>query len=203
LSLVYSGSIAATAPSYTAQCVAAEQAHATALIVNDSAQPILRAASDCNQQGYDPTYVTLAEGDGASMVTSPGISKNNYITFADYPFLVNTSVTKAFDAAVDKYYPGLRNQTTTFLGSTGQTWVAGLLLEAAVKAGGLTASGTPSASEITAGLQSLKAETLDGWSSPLTFTPNQANPVNCWFTSHIQNGTATVINNGKATCLNS
>lgn len=200
LSLGYSGSISATAPNYTAQCLAAKQAHVTALIVNDSAQPILTVAQNCDQQGYDPIYVTLAEGDGSAMITAPGMSKDSYITFADYPFLVKTPITQAFYAAVDKYYPGLSKQGTTFLGSTGQTWAAGLLLEAAVKAGGLTAKSTPSAAEITAGLHSMKNETLDGWSSPLTFTPGQANPDNCWFTVHIHNSVATVINNGKAIC---
>lgn len=201
LTLVYSGSISATAPNYTAQCLAAEQAHATALVVNDSAPPILKAASNCNQQNYDPTYVTLAEGDSTDMITAPGMSKNNYISFADYPYLVNTPTTKAFNTTIDKYYPGLRKQTTTFLGSTGQTWAAGLLLEAAVKAGGLTASATPSAAEILTGLHSLKGATLGGWSPPLTFKAGQANPVDCWFTAHIQNGAATVTNNSQPSCL--
>jgi branched-chain amino acid transport system substrate-binding protein len=43
----------------------------------------------------------------------------------------------------------------------------------AVKAGGLTPSTTPSPGEIVTGLQSLKGDTLDGWSPPLTFAAGQ------------------------------
>jgi branched-chain amino acid transport system substrate-binding protein len=51
------GSISATAPDYTAQCVAVQQAHATSLFVGDIAAVIKRVAADCNTQGYQPLNV--------------------------------------------------------------------------------------------------------------------------------------------------
>jgi branched-chain amino acid transport system substrate-binding protein len=68
---VYSGSIAMTAPNYTAQCVAASQAHVTALFIGDSAATIARVGTDCTQQTYTPTYVTEGTGFSQLLTTAP------------------------------------------------------------------------------------------------------------------------------------
>ncbi len=47
---VYNASIAATAPNYTAQCLAAKQAGVTAIFIGDSTSVIARVAEDCNKQ---------------------------------------------------------------------------------------------------------------------------------------------------------
>ena len=44
-------SIAAAAPNYTAQCVAAKQAGVTAVFIGDSTSVIARVAQDCDKQG--------------------------------------------------------------------------------------------------------------------------------------------------------
>jgi branched-chain amino acid transport system substrate-binding protein len=49
--VVYSASISATAPNYTAQCVAAKQAGVKAIFIGDSITVIDRVATDCSQQG--------------------------------------------------------------------------------------------------------------------------------------------------------
>jgi hypothetical protein len=67
LPLAYNAEISATAPNYTAQCVAAQQAHITALFVGDIAVVITRVAQDCGQQGYHPIYVV----DGLDAAATP------------------------------------------------------------------------------------------------------------------------------------
>jgi branched-chain amino acid transport system substrate-binding protein len=106
------------------------------------------------------------------------------------------------NTALDKYYPGLRHNPNTFSEQSAGSWVSGLLLRDAVKAGGLGPSDTPSSAEIVKGLQSLKGDTLDGWAPPLTFAAGQAHHVPCWFTGHLQNGVNTLANGGKVTCQN-
>ena len=64
LSDVYNASIAATAPNYTAQCVAAQQAKVEALFIGDSNPVVVPAAQNCAAQGYNPIY--LVEGVGYS-----------------------------------------------------------------------------------------------------------------------------------------
>jgi branched-chain amino acid transport system substrate-binding protein len=106
------------------------------------------------------------------------------------------------NAAVDKYYPGLRQNPNLWGEFVVLSWPSGLLLEHAVKAGGLGPSDTPSPAEIIKGLQSLKGDTLDGWAPPLTFPAGQPHPVDCWFTARMHNGVSALVNNGQLTCAN-
>jgi branched-chain amino acid transport system substrate-binding protein len=122
--------------------------------------------------------------------------------FNDLPFFATTSNVQAMDAALDKYYPGLRTNANIFSALAAYSWPSGLLLEDAVKAGGLTPTATPSSAEIVTGLESLKGDTLDGWAPPLTFAAGQPHPVDCWFTGRVQNGVPVLANNGQVTCEN-
>jgi hypothetical protein len=112
----------------------------------------------------------------------PGLKTNLWMEFNDLPFYATTSSVQAMNAALDKYYPGLRTNANIFSALAAYSWPSGLLLEDAVKAGGLTASDTPSAAEVVKGLESLKGDTLNGWVPPLTFAAGQPHPVDCWFT---------------------
>src|SRR6185312_9454835 len=60
--VVYSAGVSATAPNYTAQCLAAKQAGADALFIGDGTNTIDRIATNCTQQGYKPTYITEGAG---------------------------------------------------------------------------------------------------------------------------------------------
>ena len=166
--LTYTNAITPTAPSFTAQCVAAQQDHVQALIISDESQDIIRVAHDCALQGYYPTYVTQSEGDSTILLKSTGLT-NSWEVSGLYPYFVNSPVTQGMTAAMAKYYPGLSLNSLTFTGGSAQSWASGVLLGDAIKAGGLGPTGTPSAAEVVRGLQSLKGDTLGGWTSPLTF----------------------------------
>src|SRR5262249_32828837 len=114
----------------------------------------------------------------------------------------NNPAVQAANAAMDEYYPGARENNNLFVHDAFTLWVSGQLLGDAIKAGGLTASDTPSAAEVVSGLQSLKGDTLGGLTSALTFTPGKGHTVDCWFTARIQNGVPTVENNGQPSCEN-
>lgn len=201
VNVVYNAAISATAPSYTAQCVAAHQANAQALIVATSGPPTLNVSNDCNRQGYAPIYVINDATYTDSMATA-AIGKNAWVSFTNLPYLDNAAAVQAMNTAVDQYYPGIRSGHGGGLwtGSAPKAWVGGLLIRDAVKGSGVGASGTVTAAAFTQGLYSLKGDTLDGWSSPLTFAPGQPHPLDCWFTAKIVNGTSTVLNNAQPTC---
>jgi branched-chain amino acid transport system substrate-binding protein len=55
--LILKSEIAATAPNYTAQCIAADQAHVTGLYIGDGPTVIARVGQDCMQQSYNPMLV--------------------------------------------------------------------------------------------------------------------------------------------------
>lgn len=196
--LIYTAAVSASAPNYTAQCLAAQQAKTQALFVALAATTGANVAADCDRQGYEPTYVADNATYLPSMVKAP-IGKNYWVDFTNLPDFADTAATHTMSAAVDRYYPGLRSGGD-WTGESANGWIAGLLIRDAVKGAGVPASGTFSAAQLAQGLYSLKGDTLDGWSSPLNFAAGQPHPVNCWFSVKIVNGTQTVLNNGQPTC---
>ncbi len=200
ISQAYAASISETAPNYTAQCVAAQQQHIKVMIVEDVAATIARFAKDCATQGYNPTYITGGTSFEQPWETTPGLKDGLVTPYEMLPYWVNTPATQAMNTAVDKYYPGLRSNVNVWNESVVLGWPSGVLLGDAIKAGGLQPSDTPTPAEIIKGLTSLKGDTLDGWSPPLTFTAGQPHPMDCWFTGQLQNGVPSLVNNGKVTC---
>lgn len=197
--VVFSASISATAPDYTAQCVAAKQAHVGALAIFDESPEIIHVGQDCNLQDYNPVYVTEGASFGENLVKSSGI-KDLWSEYADLPFWATNPSVQAMDAAVDKYYPGLRSNDQVWYEDAAMAWPSGILLEDAIKAGGLTASAQPSSTEVVDGLNSLHGDTLDGWSPPLTFSAGSTHKVDCWFIGSVQGGTTSLADNGQTTC---
>ena len=84
--LVYTAEIAATAPNYTAQCLAAQQAHISTLFVADGPTVLERVASNCSQQGYHPTYVTEGLGFSTELNNAPGLT-NMWDEYGEPPIL--------------------------------------------------------------------------------------------------------------------
>ncbi len=198
----YNASISATAPNYTAQCVAAQQAHLQAVFIGDGAPIIAKVAQNCTQQGFVPTYVIEGNSINSTTMSAPGMKNTLWAQFNYLPYFSTSSQVEAMNAAVDKYYPGLRPNSIDWTQQGAGSWPSGLLLEDAVKGGGLTASETPTSGEILQGLYSLKDDTLQGWSSPLTFTPGKPTSVDCWYTGRVRNGEPSLVNNGHLTCSN-
>jgi branched-chain amino acid transport system substrate-binding protein len=203
LGLAIASSVAVAAPNFTAQCVAAQQDHITGLAVFQNNQTVVRVAADCERQNYHPIYLIQGSGFAGSYLTSPGIKDNMWAEMPDVPFTSTIAAVQAMNASVDKYYPGLRQSPSNWTEANLIAWASGMLLEDAVKAGGLGPSTTPSAAEVVTGLDSLKGDTLGGMSPPLTFTANQPHKIDCWFTVHVTNGVANVVNNGQTTCESS
>jgi branched-chain amino acid transport system substrate-binding protein len=194
---VFKGSIAATAPNYTAQCIAAKSAGAQSMAVADVSSAIVKLGTDCNQQDYDPIYVTGGTGYAPSMAAAPGVQKNLWSAYPTLPYFSTAAPVKQMQQTVEKYYPGLQSGDSWSQVAV-QAWTGMLLIQAAVKAAG---SGPISAASITTGLNSLKNETLDGWSPPITFTAGQPHKVDCWFTADLKDGTPQVADGGKYSCM--
>jgi branched-chain amino acid transport system substrate-binding protein len=195
LPLKYDGEISATAPNYTAQCVAAQQAGVTSLFIADISAVAAKVAQDCSQQGYHPVYVDI----DPQFPATPGLKDDLVGPVDDLPFYASSPVNTVMNAAINKYYPGLESDINyTMAGAN--AWQSGLLLEAAAKAGGLTASATPTSAELITGLTSLKGETLNGTAPGLTYAAGKANPIDCWFTYQLKNGVFSLPNGTKQTC---
>jgi branched-chain amino acid transport system substrate-binding protein len=200
--VVYSASIAATAPNYTAQCIAAKQAGVTAVFIGDSISVIARVASDCSQQGYNPVYVTEGTGFTNQALTATGLKDRLWSSYPIVPYFSSEPAVTDMNAAVDKYFPGLRdNSADTWSEVAAQAWTAGLLFAQAVKSAGVTAPQAVSPAVITSGLDKVSNDTLGGFSPPLNFTAGKTHTVDCWYTGRVQNGKASQV--GGLTCENS
>ena len=202
LPVVYSSAVSLTAPSYTAQCVGAKAAHVTSLFIGSNATGFARVASDCHKQGYDPIYIE--EGDGFKMflASSTGLKDKLWVPFPVLPMFAGDPVVQRLNAALDKYSPGLR-KSTGYSQYAVEAWTAGLLIEAAIKKSGAASNATVPAERVTTALNSLKGETLGGFSPSLTFTAGQPHSTDCWYVGHAVNGVPTLVNGGKLTCKNS
>jgi branched-chain amino acid transport system substrate-binding protein len=198
--VVYNAEIAATAPNYTAQCVAAQQDKVKSIFIGDEAFVIVNVATNCAQQNYQPIYVTEGEGFSYAMAAAPGLKDKLWSDYGTLPIFAKNLQITAMNKAVNKYYPGLETNATSWTQIGAEGWASGLLLDVAVKGGGLTAHATPSASEILKGLNSIKGNTLGGMAPPLTFKAGQDHSINCWFTARVQNGKPSLVNSGRVTC---
>jgi branched-chain amino acid transport system substrate-binding protein len=200
--LTYNTEVSATAPNYTAQCVAAKQKNVSSIFIGDAAFIIGRIGSDCTKQGYTPTYITQGEGFGMVEAAAPGLKDHLWNEFQATPFFADSvPAVKAANAAIEKYFPGLQANTNLYGEADFMAWTSGVLLEHALKAGGLTSSNDATPAMIVQGLNSLKADNLDGLTVPLTFTAGQPHNINCWFTTRVQNGVPRLVNNGKISCV--
>jgi branched-chain amino acid transport system substrate-binding protein len=191
--VVYSSSISATAPNYTAQCLAAKQAGVKAIFIGDSIVVIDRVASDCNTQGYDPIFVTEGTGFQDLALTVPGLKDHLWSSYPILPYFSSAAPVTAMNAVLDKYSPSLRSNKNAWSEYAVQGWTAGLLLSQAVKNSGATASEPITPAMVTAGLDKVSNDTLGGFSPALTFTAGKPHPVDCWYVGRVQGGVASQV----------
>lgn len=192
---VYVSSISASAPNYTAQCVAAQQAGADSLLVGHSASIVARVASDCAQQGYNPIILGQGTGYTSVLTDSEGSRDHYWAPFPSLPFFdTDNPLVQDFQQTVEAKYPDLfTDQQETMSQYAAQAWTAGLLIEAAVKAGDLAAGDSVSAENMVDALNSIHDETLGGWTGPLNFTEGETHSVPCWYTVRMQDGTPSLV----------
>jgi branched-chain amino acid transport system substrate-binding protein len=200
ISVPYAAAISITAPNYTAQCLAAQQAGVTGLWVSGAASEFGRVAQDCAKQGYNPAFLEVGTGFGYSLLSNSATTNNLWLSFSIQPFFASSPEVKAMNTAVDKYSPGLEQNASDWTGFASQAWAAGQLIGQSVTNAGVAASSPVTAAVMTKGLQAIKGETLGGWTPSLTFAANTPHPVDCWFTARVQSGKVAMANGGKTTC---
>ncbi len=183
LDMSTSAAIAVAAPSYTAQCLAAKQAGAQALIIDASYPAGSRFVPACAQQGYSPVYVIPS---GAFDERYLQVSQVNgaYVPTTNALWFSSTPAVDQFKQAMAKYEPSAGVDANSISG-----WTGGVLFGAA--AANLPAK--PTAADVFTALYSLpKNDTLNGLSPPLSFHVGApASQVTCFFLAQIENGKLT------------
>ena len=187
LSVVATEEVSASAPNYTAQCLAAQQAGATVLFTADAQTVDEKVIQDCYTQGYKPKVVIDGEILLPSLTTTPAINQATYFTVPNLPYFAKNAAITAMNTALKKYAPGVLKDVN-YGELPMETWVAGKMFQAAATAGHLGASGAPTSAQLIKGLDSLHGNTLGGLAPPLTFKAGKPHPVDCWYYALLKNG---------------
>jgi branched-chain amino acid transport system substrate-binding protein len=194
--VAYTPAISATATSYAAQCLGAKQAGVNAIEVGEASATTLSVFESCAQQGYHPQVIGNGGTVTAAWATDAAV--DGAITVQpNFPvFDTSTPAEQAFRAALKKYAPSVLT-SSSFGENEAETWTAGLLFEAAAKAGHLGSDPTPA--DVVKGLYALHDDTLGGLAPPLTFS-HGVHSVNCWFVMGVQGGKFTTPDGLTTSC---
>jgi branched-chain amino acid transport system substrate-binding protein len=193
--------VSASAPNYTAQCLAAKQAGATVAFVADVQTVDEKIIQDCYAQGYKPKVVVDGETIGPSMATSTGFNVATYFTVPNLPYFAKSSAISAMDSAVKKYSGANVLTNSNYNELAAEAWMSGKEIQAAVAADHV--SGAPTSAEITKGLNSFKGQTLDGLAPALTYTAGKPHPVDCWYYALLKDGKYSTPQGLKTFCASS
>jgi branched-chain amino acid transport system substrate-binding protein len=168
----------ATAPSYAAQCLAAENAHAAAIDFLGAGNQVI---DSCAAQGYKPIWVVSSVTITNSMRADPAFN-NSIGSNGAFPWFLNVPQTAAFRAAMKQYLPDFTALQYPAAASLG--WSSAIAFQAAAAHVG----NTPTSQDIYNGLYSFKNETLGGLVPPVTFVKGKPTIGKCFYVVGIKNG---------------
>jgi branched-chain amino acid transport system substrate-binding protein len=160
IQLVLQQPVSLSQPSYTAQCQALKEAGAQWIDHQLTPAADIRFIKDCNRIGYHPHDFTIALGASKLQEGDP-LFDGLIVGQGVFPWPDESiPATKAAHDAVRKYDPGL-----TLGGAFSLSWASGELLRAASS----FLTDAPTTAQLFQGLYSLKGETLNGLTGPLSF----------------------------------
>jgi branched-chain amino acid transport system substrate-binding protein len=196
---VQPGKAGVAQPNFNALCLSLKQGGVDALAVAQSGPTVTRVHGDCAKQGYKPVALNYAAGSSPLWLKDPNL--NGMLMVASQANYQDDSIpqVKQFNAALDKYYPDLRESAQFGLSGSWDTWLGGRLFEAAAKAAKLAPTSTPE--DLKTGLYSLKDETLEGATAPLNYVKDQPTFLTCYFVMGIQDGKYTSPQGTDPKCL--
>jgi len=203
VNVAYSSSVLASAPNYTAQCLAAKQAGATALFVADAPSVVLSVASSCAAQGYTPNQLAVGGSFSAAFVGQPGM--NGLTAAMDvFPFYALTAnhAMKTMAAAFRKYQPSIL-KSSDYNEQPVLGWAAGQLISTAAIAYGIGKNKPITTAAVDASIYALHKTNLGGLVPTMTFTKGKLQNNDCWFWAGIRNNKFTLPYGSTTTCVSS
>ena len=192
LSHVYKGRASLAQPDYTAECLAARNAGADAILPILDQTSAVRAAASCARQGYRPIWALAGQGVSDYFKDDPNLV-GTLASSGTFPyFQTGTPATDEFQAALRRFGSKLTNGVGLSVG-----WTAGKLLE---KAAARMAE-PPTSAALLEGLWSIAGDDLGGLTGRLTFTRNEPpKPFVCWFNLAIVDRRWTSPDQGRVHC---
>lgn len=196
--LVHSAKVAATAPNYTAQCLAAKEAGVQGLFIAASPTISARIYDQCAQQGFKPRVLGI---NGAIPVAAAKDEKFDGAILSQGnmpPDNLAVQGNKDLKDALDTYAKGLTDDPN-WNANPSHSWAGLQLFAKAAESGKLTPTST--ADDVKTALYGLKGETIDGLAGPLAFTEGKPTLNACPFVQIVKNGEWTYPAGDKPSCV--
>jgi branched-chain amino acid transport system substrate-binding protein len=164
-------------PDYTAECLAARNAGADVMFLAFDPNSYGRVADSCNSIGYKPLFSLVP--DATNSLTSIDSMDGAIVYSGVFPWFDTSNPSIAeMHRAMALYTPRAEADQTA-----GDDWVAAQMFDRAAR-GHLSA--TPTSQDILAGLWSIKNDTIDGLTYPITFVQGRnADVQHCWWVAVI------------------
>lgn len=182
--LAYQNKVTATAPDYTAACQSLKSAGVETFTLGLAVATSKRLVPQCREQGMTAKLV-LSNVTDSTFVSNPAFDGMTVIDSMVPWAQTSTPATQEYHNAIAQYAPKLGTDAEPLGTYATAAWVSGKLFQKAVEGVG-SAAITPDS--IKKALWSMKGETLDGLTAPLTFVEGQPNRNYCYFVSTIQGG---------------
>jgi len=181
----FTAKVSATAPNYTAPCLALKDAGVDALYVAHNSTVVDRVVNGCVQQTYKPLNVVSSTTVGSDSLKNPNFEGADVVSST--AFYTDTSIPaiQDFQDAVFAFDPKLKD-TPLFNTNTLSAWAGGKLFEAAAAKAKLSPTSAPA--DVKKGLYALKDETLGGIAPPLNFVADKPAFPACYFVASVADG---------------
>jgi branched-chain amino acid transport system substrate-binding protein len=195
---VYGGLVSSTAPDYTANCLAAQDAGAKMLmLLIPTADEGNKIAADCARQNYKPGWIIPGEAIGSGYLKTNAFN-NTFNAAGVQPWFSKDPSMNDFHAAIKKY-TDLDLDTSEEPLTADDAWVSGLMFQRAVELSGVT--GVPTTADILAGLAKFNNETLGGLAGGLSFSNLDNKNQGCYFTIQIKKQKFTLPDGPTPSCV--
>jgi branched-chain amino acid transport system substrate-binding protein len=191
--ITYNGTFkaAASAPDYTAECLALKQKD-TESVLSELAGPTgQRFAQDCLTQDYKPTFVVVANGLTSNLLQVPGLKL--LAAEANLPWYANAPALSPINAAMKAVGTlGKKDKPAV------DTWID---LEA-FKQAAASSTSAPTKETVMQGLYGIKDFTAGGLIPPVSFTAGQPSPQgSCYYVAGAADGKFTMPQGTDPKCL--
>lgn len=185
--------LSASAPNYTAQCLALRKDDADTVFIGTSQETGLRFVSDCAKQGFRPTFVQGGQSWTEEQLKNKAtdgmwLASDSALWFGDGPGV------QKFEQAMKKYAPD-----SPLNGSATGGWTGAVVFgEAAANI-----SETPTAADIYKGLHGLGADyNANGLIPPVTYSPDKpAAQKPCGWYAQVKGGELTTPQGTEQICV--
>jgi branched-chain amino acid transport system substrate-binding protein len=187
VSIVYAGAVAASAPSYAANCEAAKAAGANAISVFGPVSLQVAVNLACIQEGDKFIIASSSFNFSNYWLKYPSL---NGAVEDDPAFPVaydGNAAAQAYHAAMKQYEPS-EASNVNYGEANAVAWVSMQEAAQALVNANVAKTATPTSQDVLNGLYKMDGNTLGGLAVPLTFTATSTGQdLNCWFTMAIKN----------------